>query len=138
QQGALEFPDGAVFGKVAFLAVEDPQFPNSYEAINFTRLQLMVKDSKKFKQTDGWSYWLHVDGVRSNSAEDSKNALACHACHTLVKERDFIFAGPTFLGGKAVWYSKIGTKFEDRFKARTVDSLSAYEKSIVKLLPDKP
>lgn len=138
KEGLLEFPDGAAFGKVAYLAEEDPQFPNSFEAINFTRLQIMVKDSQKFQSMNGWSYWLYVDGAKSNSAEDSSNALACHACHTLVKERDYIFAGPTFLGGMAKWYGKIGTKFEDRFRTRTLSELNDLEKGIVTLLPNKP
>ncbi len=138
RDGELEFPDGAMFGKVAFLTEEDPQFPNSFEAIDFTRLQLMEKDRKRFKETDGWGYWLHVDGVTSNSAEDSSNALACHACHTLVKQRDFVFSGPTFLGSVASTLGNVGTKFEDRFRTRALSELNQYEKSILALLPQQP
>jgi len=138
KEGVLEFPDGSVFGKVAFAAEEDPQFPNSFEANNFTRLQLMVKDSKKFKDMNGWSYWLYVDGATSNPANDKTNAAACHACHTLVKDRDYIFAGPTFLGEMASWYGKIGTKFEHRFRTRSTKDLTPIESRILAMLPHKP
>jgi hypothetical protein len=137
KEGLLIFPDGSALGKVAFLSEADGQFPNSFEATNFTRLQIMVKDSEKFAAMNGWSYWLHVDGVKSSSAEDSDNAMACHACHTLVKDRDYIFAGPTFLGEVGGWLGRIGDKFSERFKARQVNDLSEFEKSVVALLPDE-
>ncbi|MGE0171388.1 MAG: cytochrome P460 family protein [Oligoflexales bacterium] len=138
QEGVENFPDGAVFGKVAFRAKGDPEFPNSLEPSNFTRLQLMVKDSKKFKTTDGWSYWLHVDGATDNPEEDTTNALACHACHTMVKSRDFIFAMPTFQTKLAGWFKEPGNEFKDHFRTRSVAELTAFEKNVLGLISQKP
>src|SRR5687768_5898949 len=44
KEGLTEFPDGSVFGKVAFATEDDPQFPNSMDSTTFTRIQLMVKN----------------------------------------------------------------------------------------------
>jgi hypothetical protein len=138
QEGVESFPDGAVFGKVAFRAKGDPEFPNSLEPFNFTRLQLMVKDSRRFKETDGWSYWLHVDGASDNPAEDNANALACHACHTMVKNRDFIFAMPTFQTNLASWFKESGNEFKDHFRTRSLAELTPFEKSVLALTNTKP
>ncbi len=137
KSGSLDFPDGSVFGKVAFVAEEDPHFPNSYEPIDFIRLQIMVKDSKKFRKMDGWSYWLYVDGTEAKTSDDIANAEACHACHTLVKDRDFIFAVPSFIGDNANRYLKAGHKFEDRFRKRKKKDLNEFEKKVLALLPQK-
>ena len=58
----------------------------------------MVKNSRKFRKTNGWSYYLHVDGVESNPKDDEQKNLACHACHTIVKNKDYVFGAPSFLG----------------------------------------
>ena len=57
----------------------------------------MVKDSKRFPQTNGWGYATirvrrshrHVQGVRRRGPDFHKTA--CHGCHTIVKSRDFLF-----------------------------------------------
>lgn len=138
KEGLLDLPDGSAFGKVAYLTAEDPQFPNSVEPSDYTRVQLMVKDSKRFQKLDGWSYWLHTDSGKVLQSEDKSRALACHACHRLVKDRDFIFSAPTFLQKRASWYGKIGKSFKDRFRKKKISQLSSFEKSILDLLPQAP
>ena len=138
QEGIDEFPDGSVFGKVAFRTVEDANFPNSMEPKSFTRLQIMVKNSKKFKATAGWSYWLYVNGSVDTPGEDNANALACHSCHTIVKDRDYIFAMPTFQDNLASWFREPGQEFKDHFRLRTMAELTTFEKNILDLLGQKP
>jgi hypothetical protein len=138
QDGTDSFPDGAVFGKVAFKTEGDPQFPNSMESTNFTRLQLMVKNARKFSKTNGWGYWLYVDGAADNPAEDNANALACHACHTVVKDRDYIFAMPTFQEKLANWFREPGTEFKNHFRARKISDLNSFEKNVLTLLSQMP
>lgn len=51
---------------------------------------VMVKNSKKYKQTGGWGF--------EGFAGDSKNRVVknmegeCFACHTQMKEKDFVFS----------------------------------------------
>ena len=84
KEGKVSFPDGSALAKLGFKTIVDPQFPNSREPVDFTRLQIMVKNSRKFRKTNGWSYYLHVDGVESNPKDDEqkKSSLSCmpHNC----------------------------------------------------------
>ena len=137
KEGSMIFPDGAALGKLAFLATEDPQFPNSFEPSNYTRLQIQVKDSKRFKELDGWSYYIHMDSGELIPAEDKANNAACHACHTLVADKDFVFSAPTFLGALSTKYSQFGSRYKDSFKTRSVKDLSKAEQKIVSLLPQR-
>ena len=138
KDGALIFPDGSMFGKLAYSTKADPQFPNSYEPVNFTRLQIMVKNKEKFKKTDGWSYYIYVDGVSHSQKDDVRKNLACHACHTLVKDRDFVFSAPTFLEGKGTDYAKIGKDFKDLFKKIDLKYLPPLESEIFSLFRSAP
>ena len=134
KKGSLNFPRGSVFGKLAFKTVSDPQFPNSYEPSDFTRMQLMVKDDEKFKPTDGWSYYIYVDGKAHSRKQDHSKNLACHACHTLVKDRDFVFSAPTFMSSIGELYSELGDTFRSKFRRQHSQDLSNFEKKIVSLL----
>lgn len=49
----------------------------------------MVKNMKKYKPTDGWGYYAY-DGKGKNLVSDM--AQDCHACHTQVKDKDFVFS----------------------------------------------
>ena len=138
QSGELSFPDGAVLGKLAFKTKEDPQFPNSFEPSNFTRLQLMVKNKRKFAETDGWSYYIYVDGKPHSPKLDHSKNLACHACHQLVASRDFVFAGPTFMGRLGALYGKMGETFKSQFTRTKVENLSKFERQVVAFLSTSP
>lgn len=136
--GSLVFPDGAVFGKLAFKAVPDAQFPNSLEPTNFTRLQIMVKNAEKFKENNGWAYYIYVDGKSHPPASDQNKQLACHACHLLVKDRDFVFSAPTFLSTVGSLYSNIGNTFDSIFHYESKKDLSKFEREMLKLLRSNP
>jgi Cytochrome P460 len=90
------YPDGAVFGKVAFVTEPDPAFPSSKVPGSARRYQFMVRDKKKYSESDGWGYALFdQEGFRFN--EDPKSATqACVACHRIVPERGYVFSRPVF------------------------------------------
>ena len=138
KDGSLDFPDGAMFGKLAFLTEADPQFPNSFEPMNFTRLQIMVKNRLKFRKTNGWSYYIYVDGSNHSVKDDESKNLACHACHTLVKDRDFVFSAPTFLKGAGELYGDIGKTYKELFKKVDSKDLPPLESELLTLLKFKP
>jgi hypothetical protein len=95
REGQGHYEDGAVFVKVGFMTLPDPGFASSISPFGARRYQLMVKDSKKHPETDGWGYALfnaHAeDGVPSG---DNTDPQTCHACHKLVPERGFVFSVP--------------------------------------------
>jgi len=93
EKGALgPYPDGAAFGKVSFKTERDPAFASSEVPTGARRYQLMVKDSKRYREQDAWGYALFdADGLTFD--EDPKQkVLSCHACHQVVKEKNFVFS----------------------------------------------
>ena len=87
-----EYPDGAAFGKVAMMTEEDPSFVSSKVPSGTRRFQIMVKDRKKYKDTDGWGYALFTDEGKLFEGDSKASTLACVACHRIVPERDFVFS----------------------------------------------
>lgn len=104
------YPDGAIFGKVSFKTEHDPAFTSSEVPTSSRRYQLMVKDSKRFKEQDGWGYALFdSDGLTFD--EDPKiKVQSCHACHQIVKDSNFVFSElAPFAVGKG-WKPRSGLK----------------------------
>lgn len=94
QAGGTDFPDGSVFGKIGLLTHEDPAFTSSAVPTSARRYQLMVKDKKKWPETDGWGYALFDWRGLAVREDQDIAAQACHACHALVPERDYVFSQP--------------------------------------------
>lgn len=125
KNGAKTFPDGAVFAKIGMKTEDDPSFVSSAVPSGPRRYQFMVKDASKFKETDGWGYAL-FDSKKEILPEDPrKQTIACHACHKLVPERDFVFSEPmTFAVPKRIFPelakspSLTSLTFEDRKVSR--------------------
>ena len=90
-------PDGAAMAKFIWSTKDNPFLPGAAMVPGaLTKVQFMVKDAKRFPDTDGWGYAdFHYDAA----AETFKGAgngpgfakTACHQCHTRVKARDFVF-----------------------------------------------
>lgn len=96
--GKTDYPDGAVFAKIGMMTHDDPAFVSSAVPSGARRYQLMVREKKKFKDTDGWGYAL-FDGTGKTFEDDPKiQVTACHACHKIVPERGFVFSQPMLLG----------------------------------------
>lgn len=99
-----EFSDGAIFGKVGIATEVDPAFTSSQVPTGAKRFQLMVKDRKKYKSTQGWGYALFSSDGRLFDEDIKTKTLACAACHALVRERGFVFSRPMTID------------FDDQFK----------------------
>ncbi|MEI6833956.1 MAG: cytochrome P460 family protein [bacterium] len=130
EKGGQNFPDGSVFGKVAFNVGFDPRFPSSYEPTRFSRIQFMKKDSKKYRSTDGWGYALYLPeapGVKNNFGENE--VQACHACHRLASNHDFVFDTPVF--SNRVAGQKSSQNFEHNFQKTAVSSLAEELRNIL-------
>ena len=95
------FPDGARMAKIHWLPKTQqrqpgqPKVPGTLHDVDF-----MVKDSKRFPDSGGWGwavfeYEAASDTFRPGNSTDSPpqghDAKCGFACHTLVKNRDFVF-----------------------------------------------
>ncbi len=92
EKGSNSYPDGSTFAKVAYLAQPDPAFESSLSPSQVRRFQFMVKDSKKYKESNGWGYALFNDLGKINPEPEKDQIMACHSCHSIIPERDYVFS----------------------------------------------
>ena len=84
----LPFPDGTVLAKLAWKHVQSPEFEPASIPGAATTVQIMVKDSKKYRATGGWGFGRFINGKSVDGAQHQ----TCFACHEArVKRHDFVF-----------------------------------------------
>jgi hypothetical protein len=93
-------PDGAAMAKIEWLKGHTTSPYGATVPGTQTEVSFMLKDLKRFPETDGWGYATFAYDASSDTFKASKplsaaNARAtCHACHTRgAKARDFVFTG---------------------------------------------
>ena len=89
-------PDGAAMAKIAWTAKPSPFLPGAMAPDTLRKVQFMLKDSKRFPDTDGWGYADFAYDAASGTFKPVGNGpgfarAACHQCHTRVRARDFVF-----------------------------------------------
>ena len=93
-ESSKDYPDGAVFAKVGYLGQPDEAFESSVVPSGLRRVQIMVRDKAKYRDTLGWGFGLFkMDGTTFAGNPKSK-ALECAACHKIVWDRGFVFSQP--------------------------------------------
>ncbi len=92
------FPDGAKIVKIEWAQKKNPESPFPVEVPDSLRgVEFIEKDSKRFPQTNGWGYaqFLHDAAAGTFTELGALPARAvtgeCHACHTIVAAKDYIF-----------------------------------------------
>jgi hypothetical protein len=89
-------PDGAVIAKIEWAKARNTEAGYGMTIPgNLTEVGFMVKDSKRFPQTDGWGYatfkYATSSDVWTAFGDGPEFVDTCHACHSVVKARDFVF-----------------------------------------------
>lgn len=107
----VEYPDGAIFAKIAYRTNSDPSFASSLAPTTVRRFQFMVHDSKKFGDTGGWGYALFNSEGKTHPGDETKVIQACHACHLAVRDRGYIFAEPTLVAAKQIPQKILAPRF---------------------------
>ena len=94
------FPDGARMVKVHWNAKKMETFPSATVPGPQHDVDLMVKDSKRFADSGGWGYaeFEHdtasntfAPGTEADQPPQGHDAKCGFACHTVVKNRDYVF-----------------------------------------------
>ncbi len=83
------WPDGAILAKVQYEAAPDAS--GNVHAGKFKQVGFMIKDSKKYADTQGWGYakW---DGLQLEQPyKDASFATECVNCHAPMHDNDFVF-----------------------------------------------
>lgn len=85
-------PDGAVFAKIEWEKAHDTVPYGVTVPGNLAEVAFMMKNTKRFPKTDGWGYaTFQYDAASDRWTAKSDAGASCHACHTIVKARDFLF-----------------------------------------------
>ena len=94
------FPDGAKMAKMHWMPGPSATFPAATVPHGQHDVDFMVKDSKRFADSGGWGYaeFEHDaeantfrPGNTSDTPPQANDAKCGFACHTLVKNRDYVF-----------------------------------------------
>ncbi len=93
-KNSKDFPDGSVFAKIGFATGQDPAFPSSVAPQGQRRVQIMVRDKKKYDKTQGWGYALFEPGGTTFKGDADARSYACAACHKVVTHQGAIFSKP--------------------------------------------
>ena len=88
------WPKGSILGKLVWKQTAEENWPTAIAPDKFVHAEFMFKDSEKYKKTGGWGYarWLGMD--QKPYGNDESFALECMACHTPVKDNDWVFTTP--------------------------------------------
>lgn len=91
------WPKGSILGKLVWKQKAEEHWPAAIAPDKFVHAEFMFKDEKKFKSTGGWGYarWLGLD--QKPYGKDSSFSQECVACHTPVKDNDYVFTTPAVM-----------------------------------------
>jgi len=91
------WPDGSIMAKLVFKDRKDAAWEDATVPGKFVHAEFMIKDSKKYVETGGWGFarWLGKD--QKPYGEDAEFVQECFACHTPVKNNDYVFTHPVTL-----------------------------------------
>lgn len=91
------WPNGAILAKLVWKKKYDEHWDKAIVPGKFVHAEFMFKDSQKYASTGGWGYarWLGME--QKPYGKDKQFTQECFACHTPVKDRDYVFTTPVSL-----------------------------------------
>lgn len=105
KEGGVNYPDGAIFGKVSFYTDQDIEFPSSVVPTMPSRMQFMVRNQERHKDTGGWGYVIFSPKGDRLPGDMKQKSVACYVCHKLVSDRGDVFS--QILGQKLTPYFSV-------------------------------
>ena len=91
------WPDGAVLGKVVWKQTAKEAWPTAVAPKEFVHAEFMFKDAKKWADTGGWGYARWKGTELKPYGKDASFSQECVACHTPVKNQDYVFTFPALM-----------------------------------------
>ena len=93
-------PDGAKMAKIHWTPKKNEFFPEATVPGTLVNVDFMIKDSKRFADSGGWGYAVFdydtasdtfKPGTSASTPPQGNDAKCGFACHTVAKERDYVF-----------------------------------------------
>lgn len=86
------WPDGAIFAKVLWKQLIDKE--GNVTPGDYIHSEFMIKDAKKYKNTDGWGWARWVGSDLKPYGKSAAFVAECMDCHQPMKDNDFVFTMP--------------------------------------------
>jgi hypothetical protein len=93
KNNVIDYPNGAAFAKIAVATIDDPIFPSSAIPGGQRRVQYMLRDATKYKDTQGWGYAIFDWSGKTFPGDSKTVTVGCAGCHQIAKDRGYVFAG---------------------------------------------
>jgi len=86
------WPDGARFAKIAW--EQETSADGLVHPGKFVQIELMVKDARRYRQSDGWGWgrWRGID--LKPYGQDANFLKECTGCHLPVRGNDYVYTLP--------------------------------------------
>ncbi|MBI2736719.1 MAG: cytochrome P460 family protein [Rhodospirillales bacterium] len=87
------FPDGSTIAKIQWKPMKSTEAPFDVRiSTTLNEVLFITKDSKRFPNSAGWGYARFTYDVATDTYKPDGRGTDCgHACHTIVKSKDYIF-----------------------------------------------
>jgi hypothetical protein len=91
------WPDGTILAKLVWKDAAHAAWPTATVPGEFVHAEFMVKDAAKYRDTGGWGF-ARWKGLEQKPYGDNAGFVQeCFACHTPVKDNDYVFTHPAAL-----------------------------------------
>lgn len=87
------WPNGAILAKLVWKQKQSAQFPAATVPDAFSSAAFMIKDGTRYAATAGWG-WGEWVGLQQKPYDKPGFAQECVACHSSVKDQDWVFTRP--------------------------------------------
>jgi len=91
------WPDGAILGKTVWKDATLETWEKAVVPGTFVHAEFMIKDSGKWADTGGWGFARWKGRGQEPYGKDASFVQECFACHTPVKNNDYVFTHPIIL-----------------------------------------
>ncbi len=92
------WPDGAILGKLVFKdTVREDDWPAATVPGRFIHAEFMHKDAARYAATGGWGFARWLGDEQKPYGDDASFVQECFACHTPMKDHDYVFTHPVKL-----------------------------------------
>ncbi len=91
------WPDGAIMAKLVWKDETHKNWPTATVPGKFVHAEFMIKDAAKYAKTGGWGFARWLGTEQKPYGKDANFVQECFACHTPVKDNDYVFTHPSVL-----------------------------------------
>jgi len=88
------WPNGTILAKLVWKNTEHPQWKAAIVPGEFVHSEIMVRDTKKYKTTQGWGYARWKGEQQTPYGLDESFSQECASCHSHAKDSNYVFTIP--------------------------------------------